>query len=501
MSVTNPAPSAITSWGVEAGIRSFTVSIPVRPADNDLAGIIVIAKAGTQEPVFPDDVFYRGAWSDLIVVNTDADNNVLLPSQAYTVKVAAFDEFGTQSLIFSDAIITTTLQVVEDDLADNAVTNSKIPDNEIESGKIVSLIADKISAGTITGSTLQTAETGKRFVVSTSDNEAHFYGDRGDGTIESLCDIGIKTTTGSYDSTVIKVSTAGELTGAYLETASTYTTAFFNNTSSIGSALYLASNSNGNVVSRNTEATLRIDCNNGVAFNVEGGISTLTADPSLTPFTSDGVLNIINSKGSTYKALEVTQGTTHLTGGTTYFRQYAEANLPLATPAGGLVHCTDTSGGASLVYSDGTNWKRVGETKSGSWTPTINCDATAFSGTYTTQVGYYTKVDNIVTVVFKIQLASITGGVGYVFIDDLPFPVKDSATSGVIEASNIIRINSIGSLAGGTPLFFMGEATRTADSRIFITYAGGSAALFYNLDKLELTATTRIVGTVVYATE
>lgn len=482
MSITNPAPAQITSWSVEGGIRSFTVSIPTRPVDNDLAGIIVIAKAGAgQTPVFPDDVFYRGAWADLIVVNTDAANNTLLPNQTYTLKVAAFDEFGTDSLTFSDALEVTTAQVVSDD--------------------ILSVVADKISAGTITGSTLQTAETGKRFVVSSSDNEAHFYGDRGDGTIESLCDIGIKTTTGSYDSTVIKVATSGELQAAYLQTASTYTTAFFYNTSSIGSALYLYSNSNGNVVGRNTEATLKIDCNNGVALNVNGGINTFIADPSLTPFTGDGVLNIVNSKGTTYKALNVSQGTTYLTGGTAYFRQYSEADLPSATTAGGLIHCPDVSGGGSLMYSDGTDWKRVGETQSGTWVPTINCATTAFSGTYTTQVGYYTKVDNIVTVVFKIQLNSITGGSGYVFIDDLPFAIKDSATSGAIEASNIIRINSIGSLAGGTPLFFMGDAQRTADSRIVVTYAAGSAAALYNLDQTELVSTTRIVGTVVYATE
>lgn len=481
MSITNPAPAKITTWSVEGGIRSFTVSIPTRPADNDLAGIIVIAKAGAgQSPTFPADVFYRGSWSDLILINTDADNNVLLSNQTYTLKVAAFDEFGTDSLTFSDALEVTTAQVVSDD--------------------IVSVVADKISAGTITGSTLQTAETGKRFVVSSSDNEAHFYGDRGDGTIESLCDIGIKTTEGSYDSTVIKVSTAGELNAAYLKTASTYTTAFFHNTSTIGSALYLYSNSNGSVSGRNTEATLKIDCNNGFAFDVNGGVSTLTADPSLTPFTSDGVLNIVNSKGSAYKALNVSQGTTYLTGGTAYFKQHLEVDLPSATTAGGLVYCTNTSGGASLVYSDGTNWKRVGETKSGTWTPTIDCNTTAFSGTYTTQVGYYTKVDNIVTIVFKIQLASVTGGSGYVFIDDLPFPVKDSATTAAIEAANTIRVTSV-NCSSATPLFFMGEAWRTTASRVLITYAGGSADLFYDLDQSELTATTRIIGTVVYATE
>ena len=89
--ITNPAPAQIASgeWDVEPGINKFTVSIPTRPDDNDLAGIIVLAKEGTgQTLTFPDDIFYRGPWSDMIVVDTDDDNQALLPNQAYTVAVA-----------------------------------------------------------------------------------------------------------------------------------------------------------------------------------------------------------------------------------------------------------------------------------------------------------------------------------------------------------------------------------------------------------------------------
>ncbi len=56
------------------------------------------------------------------------------------------------------------------------------------------LNADAITAGTLTGRTIQTAVPGgKRFVVDSTTNEAHFYGDRGDGVIEELATIGIKT--------------------------------------------------------------------------------------------------------------------------------------------------------------------------------------------------------------------------------------------------------------------------------------------------------------------
>lgn len=196
--ITNPSPSQITSWSVEGGIRSFVVSIPTSPADNDLQGIIIIGKAGSaQTPTFPDDVFYRGPWSDLIVIDTDANNNALLPNQAYTIKVAAFDGFGTSSLNFSTALEVVTLQIVENDIADEAVTNGKIPDDEIQSAKISGLVADKISAGTITGSTLQTSQTGKRFVVSSND-EAIFYDQDTNSEFTQLASIGTYGTSQIY---------------------------------------------------------------------------------------------------------------------------------------------------------------------------------------------------------------------------------------------------------------------------------------------------------------
>lgn len=229
MSVTNPSPSQIAddSWDIEPAIRGFTVSIPTRPSDHDLAGIIVLAKAGTgQALTFPDDVFYKGAWADLIFVNTDASNNVLLPNQAYTIKVAAFDEFGTDSLSFSNAKETITLQVVESDIADQAVTVNKIPDEEITSSKISGLVADKITAGTITGSTLQTATSGKRFKVTTDTNEARFYGvnDTTTNDITQLVSIG------AYNSATVYTwpqTSAGDTTATFTGGAQVKSTSFY----------------------------------------------------------------------------------------------------------------------------------------------------------------------------------------------------------------------------------------------------------------------------------
>lgn len=59
------------------------------------------------------------------------------------------------------------------------------------------IVGSSISGGSITGTVIQTAASGERFVVNEGgSNEAWFYGDRGDGTIERLAAIGI-TSVGS----------------------------------------------------------------------------------------------------------------------------------------------------------------------------------------------------------------------------------------------------------------------------------------------------------------
>ncbi len=39
----------------------------------------------------------------------------------------------------------------------------------------------------------------------------------------------------------------------------------------------------------------------------------------------------------------------------------SKSNLPNATPAGRLIYINDASGGATIAFSDGTNWKRISD--------------------------------------------------------------------------------------------------------------------------------------------
>jgi hypothetical protein len=60
----------------------------------------------------------------------------------------------------------------------------------------------------------------------------------------------------------------------------------------------------------------------------------------------------------------------------------------------------------------------------GTWTPVYRQDATPNTATYTSQVGTYTKIGNIVTVFFDMSASSITAGAGFCNISGLPFTVN-----------------------------------------------------------------------------
>jgi hypothetical protein len=158
MSISNPKPAQISggTWSLEAGINRFTVNIPTEPVDNDLAGVIIIAKAGSS-PSYPADVVYKGPWSDFILIDTDASNSALLPNTSYTVGIAAYDSFGSDvaDVNFGGTEKSvTTLQVVSADVADNAVTEAKISTDAVTSSKISTdaVTSSKISSNAVTSS-------------------------------------------------------------------------------------------------------------------------------------------------------------------------------------------------------------------------------------------------------------------------------------------------------------------------------------------------------------
>ena len=90
-------------------------------------------------------------------------NNVL--DQDWTV--LGFNQFMTRSL------------QGDEDFQTASDYNANIQDGSITTAKIQNLIADKIGAGTITGSTIQTAASGERVVINGDDNNVILYDSAG----------------------------------------------------------------------------------------------------------------------------------------------------------------------------------------------------------------------------------------------------------------------------------------------------------------------------------
>jgi len=401
MAVSNPKPVEISSgiWSVEGGINKFTVNIPSEPVDNDLDGVIIIASTAG-DPAYPADVFYKGPWQEFIVIDTDSNNNALLPNTIYRVGVAAYDEFGSGAAdvdFGSTTKDTVTLQVVADDIATDAVVTDKVQDSAITDAKISSLTANKITAGTITGSTLRTAASGKRFEVSTVDNEAHFY-DADDNEIASIgfrdfgaqdYSVGVFGDPDNYTvggSPLRGISAFGFRHGGRFwgptagvegnsETTGVSGLGDFagvqgQNTAANGYGVYGFSDKNDGADGvagrfRNTD-TSGGNRNDATTLLVEQMSQTSYADVVFIDASNAVYGDTVGLKiemDSTYpttkKAIEIAEGVSDLSGGPVYFKSYTVATLPSASVAGGMIYVSDETGGAVMAFSDGTNWRRV----------------------------------------------------------------------------------------------------------------------------------------------
>jgi hypothetical protein len=150
----------------------------------------------------------------------------------------------------------------------------------------------------------------------------------------------------------------------------------------------------------------------------------------------------------------------------------------LAFPSGNGIDFSATSGtGTSELFDD---------YEEGTWTPAFAASAGSFGSiTYTSQLGFYTKIGNTVTVSFFIAVASVTIGTasGALVMSGLPF----TASSG-----------------GGTTQFQTAFVTQGPDFMQF--YGSGTNVLlrsktatsFANVAPTEIQASTELHGTLTY---
>ena len=173
MSITNPVSALPSDISVTALQNGLFVTY-TEPSDSDWIGSIV-ALSTTNPPNTTSERVFKGPGNAHSLAK-DSAGDVLLPNTVYYVKVAVYDAFGETGITWSDVYTITTLQVVEADIATDAVTTNKIEDLAVTDAKLDSITANKITAGTITGSTLQTSSQGSRIVVADTTNDLRLYG-------------------------------------------------------------------------------------------------------------------------------------------------------------------------------------------------------------------------------------------------------------------------------------------------------------------------------------
>ena len=89
------------------------------------------------------------------------------------------------------------------------------------------------------------------------------------------------------------------------------------------------------------------------------------------------------------------------------------------------------SGGIAFsdAGSSGTSTSNLlDDYEEGTWTPVYRGTTTAGSNTYDKQLGYYTKIGNLVTATLRIRTDALSGMTGSLRLAGLPFSVKNLAS-------------------------------------------------------------------------
>jgi hypothetical protein len=110
---------------------------------------------------------------------------------------------------------------------------------------------------------------------------------------------------------------------------------------------------------------------------------------------------------------------------------------------GGAVPSSGTGIAFPATQSASTDVNTLDDYEEGTWTPAITFGGGSTGITYSTQLGFYTKIGNTVTVQFRINLSNKGSSTGVASLGGLPF-----TTGGTYSQNYIIHDNSAGFNAG-----------------------------------------------------
>jgi hypothetical protein len=187
--------------------------------------------------------------------------------------------------------------------------------------------------------------------------------------------------------------------------------------------------------------------------------------------------------------LQTNNGTTALTLSTAQVATFAgTAILPTTLGVGGATPATSGSGITfPATQSASSDANTLDDYEEGTWTPAITFGGGSTGITYSSQLGFYTKIGNTVTVQFRVNLSSKGSSTGSAALGGLPF------TSGGTYAFNYVIHDNAAGFSAGYGLYWSVENGSTSGSLRQIGTNGSNA-----LDNTNFNNNTFVSGILTY---
>jgi hypothetical protein len=145
----------------------------------------------------------------------------------------------------------------------------------------------------------------------------------------------------------------------------------------------------------------------------------------------------------------------------------------------GVGGATPSTSGSGISFpatqSASSDANTLDDYEEGTWTPTVTGSTTAGTGTYSSQLGRYTKVGRLVSLEVYLIWSAHTG-TGNLQFSNLPFTVNSSVNSGV----SIGYFETIGLTALNVATAF--TAPTTTNIRVFQYPTGGGSTTLVPID-------------------
>jgi hypothetical protein len=163
---------------------------------------------------------------------------------------------------------------------------------------------------------------------------------------------------------------------------------------------------------------------------------------------------------------------------------YEVGNKWFNSASGQFFNCCSDATGAAIWDGEPTEL-----TLTTSWVPSLTGSTGSTGITYTTQIGYYQRVNNLVTASFYILLSSAGTASGTVSISS--FPIANNS-SNISAQTSVVFTNC--TLTAGHTHMFCGLGTSSTDAAI--TEVGSGVQTAY--DFANVSGTSSFSGTLIY---